>query len=129
MRMDISSQSDAKLGPALTLQAYVDILLEASIHGLPSLRDIEPSTEKRRAVRELLDAQLLSNQPLKVGPMIQTERLVLTPRGAAALVEWSEFLSKQTWRHKALTAASQLWWVVIGALAASVPDLIEVFRT
>jgi hypothetical protein len=78
-------------------------------------------------VKELMDAGLLSDARVTFGgrgPAI-VDSIVLTPAGASALAEWSEFLRKESFGYKAGDTILRVLWVLVGALCALLPDIIR----
>ena len=51
--------------------------------------------------------------------------IVLTPKGAQAIIEWNSFIKENTFLYRTFNSMSRLIWVLIGALAATLPKLIE----
>lgn len=51
----------------------------------------------------------------------------ITPLGCKALIEWRTFLRENRWWYKMLTAVSRLAWVLVGAIAASLLDILKLF--
>lgn len=107
----------------ITLETYVSVLREVADAGLKNLHEYESSDSRRRIVKELLDSGFLSDARQTLGYASIVNEVILTPSGASALLEWSDYLNQQTLWHKAGKAISQLIWVCIGAVAASIPQL------
>lgn len=114
---------------AITLKKYVVALLKASKEVLPLFHEI-PENE-RRLIKELLNAGLLSESRSEshIGNslFIHSDVIILTPAGASALAEWSEFLKKESWWYKAGDSMLRALWVLLGAICALLPDIIRSF--
>ncbi|MBQ4677178.1 hypothetical protein H9X88_13030 [Aeromonas hydrophila] len=110
----------------ITLKAYVSVLHGAAKGNIPNLHKITEDKILRRIVKELIDAGLLSDGRQAIGTMSIVSEITLTPAGASALLEWSDYLSQQTLWYKFGKAAMQLAWVLIGAIAASIPKLLGI---
>lgn len=109
----------------ITLKAYVEVLRAASKEILAPHHKTEGT--RRRIVKELLDAGLISDARVTFGgkgPAI-VGAMVLTPAGASALAEWSEFLRKESFGYKAGDTILRILWVLVGALCALLPDIIR----
>ena len=77
-------------------------------------------------VKELLDAGLLSDARVVFGSGTTiVGSMVLTPAGASALAEWSEFLRKESFGYKVGDTILRVLWVFVGALCALFPDIIR----
>ena len=108
----------------ITLAAYVAVLRRASKEILPPVH--ETKEPERRMVKELLDAGLLSDARVVFGGGATiVGSMVLTPAGASALAEWSEFLRKESFGYKVGDTILRILWVVVGALCALLPDIIR----
>lgn len=120
-----ASESSRESTSPITLAAYVNVLRRASKEILPALHKTEGP--ERRMVKELMDAGLLSDARVTFGgrgPSI-VDSIVLTPAGASALAEWSEFLRKESFGYKAGDTLLRVLWVLVGALCALLPDIIR----
>ncbi|GGD45845.1 hypothetical protein [Pseudoxanthomonas indica] len=104
----------------INLKMYVSAL-EAAAHAKTDAFASEGGTLTRIA-RELLDAGLLSDARTELGSFSLRSRIVLTPAGASALVEWSDYLQRRTWRARLLAVLGQVLLVLTGAVATSLPD-------
>lgn len=111
----------AKTAGKITLRTYVETLRLAATAEMPRLRDITEIDQ--RVIKELMDAGLLSDARTKLGLSTFTLPVVLTPSGAQALVEWSDYLRRESWWYKAGSAFVRFLWVIVGALCASLPNL------
>jgi hypothetical protein len=110
---------------AITLRMYVDVLKKASIGQLEYIHDL-PKPENRVA-RELLKSGLISDDCVDFngqGPAI-VSYATLTPEGASALESWSNYLKEESFFHKFGEALIRFLWVIVGALAASIPELLK----
>jgi len=117
-----------KIG-SITLQTYVNILKEASIKPLPNLHNLTDQKEKWRVVKELFDEGLLSDARISFGNSSTSivSEVILTPQGASALVTWSDYLKQQTYWYKFGKSLLQLLWILVGAIATVIPDIIKYF--
>lgn len=60
------------------------------------------------------------------GSAISEESTVdITPKGAIALVEWDNFIRENTWWYICFKNMGRFLWVIVGALAASLLDIIK----
>ncbi|WP_286355032.1 hypothetical protein [Geothrix oryzae] len=108
----------------ITLAAYVQILHRASKEILPSLH--ETTGTEHRIIKELMDEGLLSDARITFGgPVAIVNAIVLTPAGASALAQWSDFLRKESFGYKIGDTILRVLWVLVGALCALLPDLIR----
>jgi len=119
-----NNQSDGRLiSDTISLRAYVTALQKAANATLPALTNInEPG---QRIIKELLDAGLVSDLRSKFGFIELTCPVVLTPAGAHALVEWSDYLWRNTWQYKVGGAFVRFLWIAVGAVCASLPGWLN----
>lgn len=108
----------------ITLRMYVDLLCRignGEVINSEELEDIE-----KRAVRELLRSGLVSDDAREVmGRVTLRGALAITPEGIAALSAWDTQLKKSTWLWKFGDTLLRFLWVMVGALAASLSDLLK----
>lgn len=112
---------------SITLKIYVDILRRAGNGSLGYVHDLKGV--ENRAARELLKSGLISDDLVEFENMrtkIASESS-LTPEGATALESWSSYLRKSSFSYKAGDTLLKLLWVLIGALAASLSKIFEIF--
>lgn len=104
---------------SITLTTYIQILKSAS------RSEVQRPDQGRlaRAADELLRSGLLSEAPASLGVISSCGPIVLTPEGAAALVEWSDYMHKRSWRGRAEAVGLQLLVLFAGAFATQVPKL------
>lgn len=109
----------------ITLKAYVEVLRAASKEILPPHHKTDGP--RNRIVKELIDAGLLSDARVTFsgGSTVIVDSLVLTPAGASALAEWSDFLRKETLGYKIGDSVLRALWALVGALCALLPDIIR----
>lgn len=93
----------------VTLQAYVKALGSVSGREVPE-DELAGSELRARCLRELLDAGLVVNSGRALGNgLIRTAgTLVISPAGAIALVEWRDYLRRNSWWGRAGFFAWQL---------------------
>ena len=115
------TESKKKKTSIITLQVYVDILRLASIKGLP--HNSEAHLQNERAINELISSGLLSNNAKDIGVMRIVGHMVITPEGAMALAEWSEYMWRSSLMYKVGDAVVRFLWVLIGAGIAVISDL------
>src|SRR5690606_16924527 len=109
---------------SITLKTYVEILDKAA---LTELR-IEADSPDARPIRELLAAGLLSDARQEMGFMVSFGSIVLTPEGAAALMQWRDYLVQRSWRRQLAALAREMLRVRTGARAANRPRVLDLFR-
>jgi len=101
----------------ITLKMYVDLLRRASQGGIGYIDELLLS--ERRAAKELLNSGLLSDG----GSRIVASTAVITPEGASALEAWSSYLRLESKWHKIGEVLIRFFWILVGALVASVSDI------
>ncbi len=113
----------------ITLRMYVDLLERI---GLGEVRYPEklPGNEKR-AAEELLRSGLVSNGHTRriQGMLIFSEPLAITPEGISALDSWKMQIKEASWQWKFGGALVRFLWVIVGALAASMSDILKIAFT
>lgn len=113
----------------ITLRMYVDLLERI---GLGEVRHPGklPGNEKR-AAEELLRSGLVSNGQTKHihGMLIFSEPLAITPEGISALDSWKMQIKENSWQWKFGGALIRFLWVIVGALAASMSDILKIAFT
>ena len=111
----------------ITLKTYVDLLDLVSKGDVPEINDLKGAD--RRAANELLRSDLISDNDGENPEMrlIRPGRdfLAITPEGIAALSAWSEQLKTESFLHKAGDVLLRFLWVIIGAIAASIPSILK----
>ena len=113
----------------ITLRMYVD-LLEKIGRGEIRHPGKLPNNEKR-AAEELLRSGLVSNGHTRhiQGMLIFSEPLAITPEGISALDSWKAQIKESSWQWKFGGAIVRFLWVIVGALAASMSDILKVAFT
>lgn len=107
----------APLQGRIDLKTYIAVLRMAAKQNLKGAEAFDKADARRRATRELLAAGLLSDEPTSMGSFTFRELTVLTPDGAAALVDWEDYLHKRSWRGRLEATGLQLLLVLAGAVA------------
>jgi hypothetical protein len=104
---------------SITLPTYIQILASASRNGVqrPEAGTVD------RPVLELLRSGLLSEAPAELAGFSVSRPIVITPEGAAALVEWSDYMHRRSWRGRLETLGFQMLLVFAGAFATQIPQL------
>jgi hypothetical protein len=113
----------------ITLKKYVQVLRAVANNEIKYFQKELSKTEKRMLI-ELQNAGLITdskNDTSRVLAMITRQPFMLTPAGASALAQWSEFIWSQGVWSKLLSWSSQLAWLVVGLLLPSVIELIKRF--
>lgn len=105
-----------------TLTRYVELLERV---GRAEVAAVDGADEiDKRLLNELIAAGLVSDAAWEAGPMRVVSHLVLTPHGASALTDWTDHLRQQRWTFRAWETFGRLLWLLVGALAASITDLL-----
>lgn len=114
---------------SITLKIYVEILRRASKGSLGYIRDLKGV--ENRAARELLKSGLISDDPIQFENAKSkiVNEASLTPEGASALENWSSYLRESSIAYKVGGTLLKLLWVLIGALAASLTDIVKIFAS
>lgn len=107
----------------ITLRAYVTALRLAATAELPALTNVRDPGQ--RVIKELLESGLVSDSRLGIADMVIKLPIALTPAGAHALVEWSEYLRKETWQYKFEGSVIRFMWIIVGAICASLPSWLQ----
>lgn len=107
----------------ITLKLYVDLLRRASHGNLESINAL--SDLERRASTELLNSGLISDGATEGFGLKIIQKSVLTPEGASALENWSSYLRQESPWTKIGEAILRFLWVIVGALAASLTEIIK----
>lgn len=107
----------------ITIKTYIKVLRLAAngkLYGLSRL-----PKEYSRAVNELIKEGLLSEKPLE--PSLSSERFnfIITPKGCVVLETLSKALFETTIFYKFGDVLLRILWVLIGAIAATIPKFIE----
>ena len=99
----------SKGGDGITLRAYVSALESVSGRELPE-SELMGKGVRARCLRELQEAGLVANSGRTIGGgvMRMAGTLVLSPAGASALVEWRDYLRRNSWWGRAGFFAWQL---------------------
>lgn len=111
----------------ITLESYVYFLRK--IGESKDLKFSDTDGLERRIIKELIRSGYVSeNEQYSEMAGIQfhsTAHLVITPEGFLALAEWSDYLKNQKWWYKTGSALVRFLWVIVGAIAATIPDVIK----
>lgn len=107
----------------ITLESYVKILRLAEKEHLLNIEDFNEL--ETRIVKELISEKLLSDAKKELPKLKLTfiESIVITPKGAVALVEWSNFINKSKWWYKIVDNLVRLLWILVGAICTLLPKL------
>jgi hypothetical protein len=115
---------------AITLRTYIEILEKCSRGELRNLQHkYDPVLVSLRdeGLVSLLDSK--SNAPLAAFISSDRELVVITPKGARTLIEWKGFINENTLIYKFFNGMTRLGWVLIGALSASLTDILKLIST
>ncbi|MCB1798976.1 MAG: hypothetical protein KDI67_08855 [Gammaproteobacteria bacterium] len=109
------------------MESYVDFLKRVGEKEAIYANDLKGN--ERRIADELMKAGLISDNEQLAMPgianIITSEYLAITPAGFTALTEWTDYLTKQKWWFKVAASLVRFLWIVVGALIASVSQLIN----
>jgi hypothetical protein len=108
----------------ITFKMYVNVLERISLGQISSVSAL--SLHEKRICKELKRSSLVSDDPKEAfGRALITGSLVITPEGIAALDSWLLTLKKSSWSYKFGDSLLRLLWVFVGALAASIPSVLN----
>lgn len=109
----------------ITLRMYVDLLRRASEGEIRSPSNLDGP--EKRATEELVRSGFLSDGDKTVidGFLIFSQPLVITPQGIAALSAWQMQLKESVWYWNAVDTLVRILWVMVGALIASMSDILK----
>jgi len=108
----------------ITLRTYVDVLTLTAKGELKNIEDLKEHRDLQRVALELLDSGLISDFSNS-----HTKRnLVITPEGASSLEHWNQYLKETSFLYKLGENLLRFLWVIVGALAASITQFIELLK-
>lgn len=70
-----------------------------------------------RLVQELIDEGLLSDSKDRFLATVETNKTVITPKGAVTLSDWERDRKESKWWFKAGAALTRFLWVMVGVIA------------
>lgn len=70
-----------------------------------------------RLVQELIEEGLLSDSKDRFLSEAETNKTVITPKGAVTLSDWERDIKVNSFRYKLLSNLERLMWVIVGVIA------------
>lgn len=70
-----------------------------------------------RLVQELIEEGLLSDSNDRYLANTETNKTVITPKGAVTLSDWERDKKENTWWYKVGSALTRFLWVLVGVIA------------
>jgi len=70
-----------------------------------------------RLVQELINEELLSDSKDVYLAIAETNKTVITPKGAITLSDWERDKKQNTWWYKTGSALTRFLWVMVGVIA------------
>lgn len=111
--------------PGVRLEDYVVVLREIAEGHATSLRHWPDKSVQHRVARELLRAGLISDAAVNAGTSFRWhERLVVSPEGALALVDWTDYLANRRLWRRAWRVIYQWLLVLVGAISGGVAGVL-----
>jgi len=111
----------------ITFKMYIDVLDRISCGTILSTRGI--SASEQRVCSELIRSGLVSNDAKEVfGRIRSTGELVITPEGISALDSWRFTIKQSSWSYKLGDTFLRFLWVIVGAVAASLPGILNCYN-
>jgi len=82
-----------------------------------------------KKVYELIRSGVVSDDAKEVfGRKRATGELVITPEGISALGSWRFTVKQSSWSYKLGDTFLRFLWVIVGAMAASLPGILDCYK-